>query len=75
MCISLQYLSGECINYEWLVNFSIVSSSGNLKGSSLLFNYSFCLQLETVLYKYKLLKILETTVKFRKRVHHIDIKL
>lgn len=26
-------------------------------------------------YKYKLLKILETTVKFRKRVHRIGIKL
>ncbi len=65
----------KAFNMKRLVNFNALSPVENLKGSTLLFNYSLCLQLETALYKYKLLKILETTLKFRKSMQHIGIEL
>lgn len=65
----------NALNIKQLVNFSALSPVENLKGSTSLFSYSLRLQLETALYKYKLVKILETTVKFHKSMHHIGIKL
>lgn len=56
----------NALNMKRLVDFSAFSPVETLKGSTSSFSYSFCLQLETALYKYKLLKILETTLKFRK---------
>ena len=65
----------DALNMKQHVNFSALSQAEKLKSSTSLFSYSFCLQLETALRKNKLLKVLETTLKFRKRMHHIGIKL